>query len=689
MKALRATVLTAVLFVFAVAALSSTFAGGARAGSRLEGLADLPGRIVFGSNLSPAARILDGRVGASRLHGFSFDGRPRVDYSAGIGRLSDVSASISPDGRRIAFVRGDVETGSSEVWITNEDGSGAHRLLAPEPGESFLYVDYYPPRFNPPEWSPDGTHLAIDAVSTASCLPGYTKCATWYTVVVDLEGHRVRVTGGLNAAWSPDGKYVLLLAGLFSLEDPNTWEFVVERADGSEVPAFEPGKRPGACWLDGSWSPDASRLLLVEGGCGGVDRRLHVFRTSDWTEVATLDGCCGAWIPRSSRLAYVKSTKDKAALITVTADGSRPRPIPGTTDASWSPSGERLAYIRRAGRRRELVIAQGDGSDPRTIAAGSWGTAWVNGWSPDGRYLVIGMSQGGRTTFAVVRSSGGRVRVFHRDLEGAWPFFFGWTAGNRLLVVRGTSALYPGELWVMRPQGAGLRRLTLDGTGALDPTWSPDGTKIAFWRDIPRKGKRPEVLAVYVMPATGGAARRVVGGPAGSFATYPDWSPDGRRIVFSYWQDGVHQDLYTVTAEGRDLRRLTRTGHAVAPAWSPDGRTIVFSNNGRLSAIPAGGGKVRALGDETVTNSCEGADWSPDGTQLAAICAGRLLVLDAGGGAPRELVNGATSSPSWSPDGNWIVFETDGGVAVVNARGGTPTVIDLRGAEARDPDWSP
>ena len=73
------------------------------------------GWIVFASNLSPAAVKLDGRVGASRVHAFSIDGSPRIDFSAGVGPLSDQRASLSPDGRRIAFFRGDPENVSAEL----------------------------------------------------------------------------------------------------------------------------------------------------------------------------------------------------------------------------------------------------------------------------------------------------------------------------------------------------------------------------------------------------------------------------------------------------------------------------------------------------------------------------------------------------------------------------------------------
>ena len=690
----RAGVLAALIGMAAVVTSYGAHATPTATGGAASGSAGDPGEIVFASNLSPAARLLDGRVGALRLHAFSADGRARVDFSNGIGKLSDGQASLSPDGRTVAFVRFDAdEFSSSELWVANEDGSGARRLLVPEPQESFAFEGFPGLWFQAPAWSPDGTRLAVDALSTASCLSGYTKCASWYTVLVDVSGRRLGITGGLNASWSPDGRFLLALSGLFSLEDANTWELVVvesAKPNGAAVKSWgEAEKRRGACWHGGSWSPDGSRLLLAESRCDDELEvaRLHVIGTRDWAELARLDGCCSSWLGPGAGFTYVPAAKNSARTV-VTPDGTRPIPgAKGALSVRWSPSGRRLAYVRKQSGHLELIVARGNGTRASRIAVlGRWTSAWINDWSRDERSIVLTFRRGSAFTIATVQLSGGQMRLLQRDLEGAWDVVVGTTAGGRVVVQRAVSGLYPDELWIVRPDGSHLRRLTSNRSDANGPAWSLDGSQIAFWRDIPGKAQRPEKLAVYTVPSTGGAARLVVGGPRGAFASHPAWAPDGRHLAFARWPDANHQNIYTVRTDGQGLRRITSTGHAFAPAWSPDGRTIAFSDDGRLTTVASTGGRPTALGDKLLQN-CSGFDWSPDGSLLAAACGGRLLVLDRNGGVLRTLATDAGSPPSWSPDGGSIVYESEGQLKVVAAEGGTPTVIDLHGATSKEPDW--
>lgn len=333
------------------------------------------------------------------------------------------------------------------------------------------------------------------------------------------------------------------------------------------------------------------------------------------------------------------------------------------------------------------MTARPDGTAVRRIAEGKWQAAWVDAWSRDGRRIAFTTTRANTSTITVVSSSGGPVRTIRREAQGGFDAVSGWTFDDRRLVVeRWVSGLYGDELWLARPDGSSPRRLATGESLALGPAWSPDGSTIAFWRDTPATRERPETLTVHTIPVAGGVARRVVGGPSGSYASDPDWSPDGKRLVFVRWPDSFHQDLFVVDADGRNLRRVTDTGNAFAPAWSPDGQTIAFINDGRIKAVAPSGGEIRALTDP---QGCTGVAWSPDGIRLAAACSAGLVVLDADGTDWRVLdPTGSSSAPSWSPDGAWITYNPGQRLRVVSAAGGTPTGVDLRGADVRDPDWS-
>jgi dipeptidyl aminopeptidase/acylaminoacyl peptidase len=126
------------------------------------------------------------------------------------------------------------------------------------------------------------------------------------------------------------------------------------------------------------------------------------------------------------------------------------------------------------------------------------------------------------------------------------------------------------------PQGARISIVNGDGTGLRQlgagesPSWSPDGTKIAFIRKF----------ALFVMRADGTGARRIV--PQGKLPHEPTWSPGERRIAFlSYTPSGI----FTVNADGSARKRLTTTAADGAPDWSPDGRRLVFPS-GRDDLVP-------------------------------------------------------------------------------------------------------
>jgi Tol biopolymer transport system component/DNA-binding winged helix-turn-helix (wHTH) protein len=141
--------------------------------------------------------------------------------------------------------------------------------------------------------------------------------------------------------------------------------------------------------------------------------------------------------------------------------------------------------------------------------------------------------------------------------------------------------------------GAREVAVTSDGGQNTQPAWSPDGAWIAF-HSRKRRG-------VWVVPATGGAARQVV-----DFGSRPAWSPDGTRIAFTSDAGGMagQSVIGTVRPDGTGRTEVTRIGGPPGghrePAWSRDGKTLVFAvSSGRWSqeiwTVPAAGGAPRRV----------------------------------------------------------------------------------------------
>src|SRR6266542_3019965 len=190
------------------------------------------------------------------------------------------------------------------------------------------------------------------------------------------------------------------------------------------------------------------------------------------------------------------------------------------------------------------------------------------------------------------------------------PFHPAAKANGVIAFVRGTRGPNSG-IYVIQPDGTGARRLAAGAGEYGEATWSPDGSRIAFTRS--EGPGSSSVQALFAAAADGSHARRLFQCGARG-CREPAWSPDGRRIAFV-----SGQDIYTVNADGTDIRRLTRArtplgdGH---PAWSPDGRTIAFSGQTDVFVMAATGGPSRKLTDCGAIPDCIDAldpTWSPDG----------------------------------------------------------------------------
>jgi len=120
-------------------------------------------------------------------------------------------------------------------------------------------------------------------------------------------------------------------------------------------------------------------------------------------------------------------------------------------------------------------------------------------------------------------------------------------------------------IWLMKADGSGKVRLTKGAVHGVWPQWSPDGKQIVFTRAWPGSDR----AAIFVMNADGGGLKRVTKGSAGDY--YPIWAPNGTVLFLR------EQDVYKVNPDGSGLKRLTKGGNVGYCAVSPDGKRIAIS----------------------------------------------------------------------------------------------------------------
>ena len=202
-------------------------------------------------------------------------------------------------------------------------------------------------------------------------------------------------------------------------------------------------------------------------------------------------------------------------------------------------------------------------------------------WAPDGQRFAcegFGVTDPNRNGIYTIRSSdgGGLTRVTANPGGDDNPGDFS-PDGNRLVFVR-SNENGPVGLFVVRVNGGGLRRITPAGM-VLDAeyggSWSPSGNRILF----AARSDEDHRLAIWgvdsdgtglaqlpITPACGGA----FSDPRSISCLQPSWSPDGTKIVFTRISaNGTQSNIYTVNADGSRLSRVTNSGGARDPEWGP------------------------------------------------------------------------------------------------------------------------
>lgn len=249
------------------------------------------------------------------------------------------------------------------------------------------------------------------------------------------------------------------------------------------------------------------------------------------------------------------------------------------------------------------------------------------------------------------------------------------------------------DLWSVDYDGEGLLRLTANRTLNLFPSWSPDGTRIAFMSY--REGQQ----GTYLLETATGLVRRVnesVGSNLG-----PSWHPDGEELLVSLSKVGQHE-IYRLGLDGKAPRRLTVSpAIEVSPSWSPNGRDVVFTSDRtgtpQLYVMDADGSGRRRLTYEGRYN--DSAEWSPSGGQIVYACREneftQIVLIETGGENRRVLTDASwrnCEDPSWAPDGRHLVFASDRtGVFklyVMDVLDGTTRQLTFGDEPDTTPDWS-
>jgi Tol biopolymer transport system component len=249
------------------------------------------------------------------------------------------------------------------------------------------------------------------------------------------------------------------------------------------------------------------------------------------------------------------------------------------------------------------------------------------------------------------------------------------------------------HLYAVQPDGSGRRQITDFGTNDTDPVVSLDGRTIAFVHQLEDVGP-----AIATIPVQGGTVTWQ--SPEGLSAADPSWSPDGTRIAF-VGQTSGWSVLHVMRVNSADAQPLTSRldAHTAEPTWSPDGTRIAFALRGRtgpwgLASIRPDGTRLEPLA--TPVSDEDAPAWSPDGSRIAFMRPYRgqdgIWTMPATGGKARLVAYAATLEHdlAWAPDGSALLVSDGEWIYRVDATSsGESNTNFVQLVRGRSPAWQP
>ena len=242
-----------------------------------------------------------------------------------------------------------------------------------------------------------------------------------------------------------------------------------------------------------------------------------------------------------------------------------------------------------------------------------------------------------------------------------------------------------GQIWTVPTSGGASNTMLTNTPGnSRDPSWSPDGKRIAFHRTFNL------VSDIWIMSGGGGGRVNLTDGTGDEAKLnfqQPDWSANGERLVVTALNGDVSK-LVTMKSSGTDIKNVgTLVGKE--PDWSPDGKRIAFDSN----AIHPGGDSEIYIADPDGKNLVRVTDnnsddlqpaWSPTGERLAFVSRRggnyEIVLNPPAAGTGESALNvtkhpGDDLDPSWSPSGQHLVYTS---VRPDSNGQETPNVFKLR-----------
>jgi Tol biopolymer transport system component/tRNA A-37 threonylcarbamoyl transferase component Bud32 len=494
-------------------------------------------------------------------------------------------------------------------WLEQEAPA---TVYTPVPITSSIGVEY------DVNWSPEGEFIAFGRVREGSS----------DVMVQPVSGGEAEVRAGgpgdqAAPRWSPDGKYLAYV----STAEPGTFVYLIPPHGGTPRKLIETnvstldinsvlrslGEHP--------WSPDG-RFLLVS-------------RVTD-----------------SGQQAMYRVDRNNSDAVQVTF----PPPASSDLDGSFSYDGKRIVFQRRSHGRGALMMMSATGGDPEVLLADAFDN-FIPAFRPDDRRLIFLSDRRGVANLWEIDLEIGSLNQL--TFESRMVFDYSVSATNRVAYAPFWHDTFLFVVDVKTGERHQLTSHTMDNFGG---SFSPDGRTIAY------HSTRSGNSEIFLHHLDGSPETQITDDPG--WDMYPDWSPDGRQLIFnSNRQDGRFK-IFIANSDGGGERLLLDQEVSISSAlypvnamlisrWSPDGRRIAYlvTTDGVTSLWT-----VRPNGEDArdIVRNVGWFDWYRDSRRVVYTrprgSDTELVAVNLETGEDRSLYVGPLMEVEVSPDGEKVAF---------------------------------
>jgi eukaryotic-like serine/threonine-protein kinase len=490
------------------------------------------------------------------------------------GPRDDIQASWSADGKLIALVRSSIANGKLEPgdvlgWYA--DG-GDVWTVAPESGQETQLLTG---AFNP-NWSPDGSHLAVDAAFGGAH-------RIWIT---DANGRNPRqvtndsseIVVHMSPRWSPDGKRLVFRR----IQQQKSDIVVVDVADGTTRWVTH----DDVVDLNPVWSASGHYIYFSSPRGGGLNLWRVRVSPDGTTASAPQQLTTGAGddldpsvSPDSKRLAFsVSRIEADIWRLPIEPGSGKPTGAPEAVIATtrvesrgaWSPDGKSIVFNSDRLGDMNLWLHAADGSD-RQLTRGPGGDYQPN-WAADGKTIAFFSSRAGQNDIWTVDVADGTLHRLTNDAGVHINPFFS-PDGRRVAYQEDRDGRF--QVWVMNADGSSPRQLSTAGVAGHFMRWSADGRSVVF------RAEPPGGTQIIAVDAETGSSTRLPDVAGGSHMSF---SPDHTHIL----DVRGHKAVWVTPMNGDSARKVFEFPDPAIridyPVWSPDGKFMLFDHD-----VPHGG----------------------------------------------------------------------------------------------------